>query len=147
MKKHMKIIKCIFFICFGCIIMYTVVHVLQTPLATDSANGTGQREIYKYKNQYDVLVLGASTAIYNINNQELYEKYGIASISLGEPQQPAYMSYYTLSDALTVQKPKVVIYDARNMFYDDAKVKTILSNDAYIHFSVDGMKSQAKIWR
>lgn len=38
---------------------------------------------YTYKNQYDIIAIGPSQVLYNINNQELYEKYGITGLPLG----------------------------------------------------------------
>ena len=103
--------RAILFVAVGCILFSYLSNIIKTPLATDSANGTGQRYVHKYTGEYDVLIIGASPAIYNIYCQELYEKYGIVSACLGEPQQPAYLSYYTLLDALLGQSPKAVIND------------------------------------
>lgn len=142
MRKN-EVFKLLSFLIIGIIVLVVICNILKNPLATDSANGTGLVEVHSFSNQYDVIILGNSSAVYNIYNQELYEQYGIASISLGEPQQPAFLSYYTLSDALLNQCPTVVIYDTSNLFYDEDRIKSILnSNDeAYLHFSIDGMKN------
>lgn len=75
--------------------------------------------IHVYPNSYDVCFLGPSTARVNVSNQELYEKYGIAGISLAEDLQPIYAARYTLEEMLNYQSPQVVFYDVSPMFYSE----------------------------
>lgn len=75
--------------------------------------------VHAYPNSYDVCFLGPSTAKCNVSNQELYEQYGIAGISLAEDVQPIYAARYTLEEVLNYQSPQAVFYDVSPMFYSE----------------------------
>lgn len=74
-------------------------------------------EIHRYPNSYDVCILGPSTAMINNSNQELYEQYGIASISLAGKAQALYVTRYALEEMLQYQRPQVVFLDTNPLFY------------------------------
>lgn len=60
------------------------------------------------KNSIDLLFLGSSRAIMNINPAEIYLQTGVASYVYGATGQPIWSSYFYLKEALNTQKPKVV---------------------------------------
>ena len=82
-------------------------------------------------------------AVINISNEELYLNYGISSMTLGEPEQPLFLTYYTLKEALNYQNPKVVLFDIQSLFYSEQFIKEKFLSDErhYIHFSLDGMRN------
>lgn len=59
----------------------------------------------------DVLLVGSSHIGMNIDNQRIFDEYGIASYNLWVGMQPLWNSYYYLEEALRYQKPKVVLMD------------------------------------
>lgn len=71
----------------------------------------------------DLLVLGSSHAIVNVNTSVLYEQYGISSYILAGSVQPFWNSYYYLQEALKDQRPQLVVLDgyaaAHNFDYSD----------------------------
>ena len=139
MKKTHNLVKIIIFIALLIGIVSSIDKILSNSIGTYWANGTGMAEAAAHKEAYDVCFLGTSTVIANVCNQELYEKYGIAGVSIGEPQQPIYLSRYTLEDFLEYQSPQVVFLDTKALFYGDNWVKqlTVEVEDYIVHTSLD----------
>lgn len=142
MQKNDRM-RALFFVCIGCVLFACVRNVLAVPLGTSWASRTGMDEVHAYPWQYDAFFIGTSTSIANISNQELYEAFGIAGVSIGEPEQPAYLSRYTLEDALLCQRPAVVFFDTKAIFYSesDAKDKAVERADGILHYSIDAIRS------
>ena len=61
----------------------------------------------------DVLTIGTSLAYAGINTNVLWKEYGIAAYNLCSAEQPFWVSYYTLQEALKTQHPKVILLDAK----------------------------------
>ena len=59
----------------------------------------------------DVLVFGSSHAYINLNGSVLWDKYGIASVSLAQGEQPLCMTYFEMESALRWDKPQIVIVE------------------------------------
>lgn len=81
-------------------------------------------------NSVDVLVVGTSVAYAGINTNVLWEEYGIAAYDLCSAEQPFWIAYYTLKEALKTQSPKVVLLDAKPAMYTQdysKRGRTILS--------------------
>ncbi len=70
------------------------------------------------KNSIDVLAVGTSQAYAGINTNVLWEEYGIASYNLCSAEQPFWVSYYQIREALKTQHPKVILLDAKPSTYD-----------------------------
>lgn len=138
-----KVLTVILFVIIGLFLSYKIADVLSSPIGVEFAMQTGMKDVHKYKNQYDVLILGTSIVATNVSNQYLYEEYGIAGISIGEPMQQVYLSKYTLEDALQHQSPEVVMFDSRALFYTqkDAEYRALNEADVYVHPSIDSIQS------
>lgn len=63
------------------------------------------------KDSVDVLFVGSSHVGMNIDNETLWENYGISSINLWAGMQPIWMSYYYAKESLHSQHPKVMLVD------------------------------------
>lgn len=141
MKKQIGIIlKPIIFIGVLLLCVRCIENILISPMGTSMAAKTGMTESICHKKAYDVCFLGTSIAIANISNQELYENYGIAGISIGEPEQPIYLSKYTLEEFLLYQSPKVVFLDTKSLFYGKEWVEYLMNEreeDFIVHNSLD----------
>ena len=135
-------LKCIIFFCGLLLIWFFLENILQTPKSSDW-NMQGMERVQEKKNYYDVLFAGTSMSILNISAEELYLKYGIASITLGEPEQMAFLSYYTIEEALKYQCPKVVVFDVKGLFYTyDQQESMIKNNENYsVHYTLDQFKN------
>lgn len=100
------------------VLLIILVCVAEQVLAgAERTSWTEMEEIRRYPNSYDVCILGPSTAMINNSNQELYEQYGIASISLAGKAQALYVTRYALEEMLQYQRPQVVFLDANPLFY------------------------------
>ena len=82
------------------------------------------------ENSVDVLVVGTSMAYAGINTNVLWSEYGIAAYNLCSAEQPFWVSYYTLREALKTQSPKLILLDAKPAIYTvdySKRGRTILS--------------------
>lgn len=143
-KRYMKtILKSFLFLFFLVIMILGVRKILANPIGEEWAAQTGMDEIHKFPNSYDVCFFGTSTIISNISNQHLYEKFGISGISVGAPEQPLYLTKYTLEETLKFQSPKVVFLDTRAMFYPEETIRSraMEAEDYIIHNSIDGIQT------
>lgn len=140
-KKKINFFKCIVFIVGALIILQGALYILKRP-KNEQWDASGLKYAHDNPDFYDVIFCGTSIAVMNVSSEELYSKYGIASVTLGEPEQPVYLSYYTLKDALEDQSPQVVFYDINALFYSIEMLKNRLDSDEYyyLHLSVDGIK-------
>ena len=78
----------------------------------------------------DVLTVGTSLAYAGINTNVLWSEYGIAAYNLCSAEQPFWVSYYTIREALKTQRPKVILLDAKPAVYTrdySKRGRTILS--------------------
>ena len=78
----------------------------------------------------DVMTVGSSLAYAGVNTNVLWEEYGIASYNLCSAEQPFWVSYYTIREALKTQHPKVILLDAKAATYTrdySKRGRTILS--------------------
>lgn len=67
----------------------------------------------------DVLVLGTSCAYTAVNTNVLYTEYGIAAYNLCTAEQPYWITYHYLEEALKAQQPKLILLDAKASIYQD----------------------------
>lgn len=102
---------------------------------------SGMRDIHKYKNSYDVCIVGRSTAVCNISCQELYEQYGIAGVSAAVSSQSFPMTLYTLEEIFNYQSPKVVILDTRAFFETPRAEYLNYQDDSYLHYTLDDINT------
>ncbi len=71
------------------------------------------------ENTVDVLVMGTSLAYAGVNTNVLWEEFGIAAYNLCGAEQPYWITYHWLQEALKTQKPKLIILDAKAATYLD----------------------------
>lgn len=82
------------------------------------------------KDTVDVLTVGTSLAYAGVNTNVLWSEYGIAAYNLCSAEQPFWVSYYTIREALKTQHPKVILLDAKPSVYTrdySKRGRTILS--------------------
>jgi len=70
-------------------------------------------------NAIDVLTLGTSCAYSGVNTNVLFAEYGIAAYNLCSAEQPYWVSYHYLEEALKTQRPKVILLDAKACTYQE----------------------------
>lgn len=82
------------------------------------------------ENTVDVLVVGTSMVYAGVNTNVLWSEYGIAAYDLCSAEQPFWVSYYVIREALKTQSPKVILLDAKPSIYTrdySKRGRTILS--------------------
>ncbi|MGN1019634.1 MAG: hypothetical protein ACI4O7_04610 [Aristaeellaceae bacterium] len=78
----------------------------------------------------DVLAIGTSLTYAGVNTNVLWEEYGIAAYDLCSAEQPFWVSYYVLREALKTQHPRLILLDAKPATYTrdySSRGRTILS--------------------
>ena len=63
------------------------------------------------KDSLDVIFVGSSHVGMNIDNQQIWEEYGISSMNVWAGMQPIWNSYYYVKEVLRQQRPKVICVD------------------------------------
>lgn len=69
------------------------------------------------RDSVDVLAVGTSLTYAGVNTNVLWQEYGIAAYDLCSAEQPFWISYYALREALKTQHPKVLLLDAKPSTY------------------------------
>ena len=136
-------LKSILFLVLLSVLMLTAARVLSRPHSLYWAEETGMDLIHRFRNEYDICFSGTSIVIANISNQEMYEKYGIAGVSIGEPLQPLFLSKYVIKEVFRYQKPKVIAVDARSLFYtkDEITERITDNEEEIVHYALDSIRS------
>ncbi len=120
MKHLINVIKCFFFIFILVISLLFINNVMESKYITKNSRWpttSSCKQFYKMKkNSIDVLFLGSSVVVNAFIPQQIYNDHGIRCYNLGSEQQSIYMSYYWLKEALSYQKPKVVVLDVLFMW-------------------------------
>ena len=82
------------------------------------------------KNSIDVMILGNSDAYSGFSPMELWNEYGITSYISAEGRSTVSDSLNLLKEALSCQKPKLVILETDELFFDQNKVDEFSTNIA-----------------
>lgn len=78
----------------------------------------------------DVLAVGTSLTYAGVNTNVLWAEYGIAAYDLCSAEQPFWVSYYVIREALKTQHPRLILLDAKSSIYTQdfsRRGRTILS--------------------
>lgn len=126
MKHKVKtILKCIIFI----VIFLILLHMLSILLVRKgNGYGTDIIDFYKQdKNSIDILYLGSSHAYSSFNPYLIEEETNLNGYVFATQQQPIWITYYYLKEALKNQKPKYVVLDVhmavvQNLDYAEEQV-------------------------
>lgn len=64
-----------------------------------------------------MLVVGSSLVYSGVNTNELWSRYGIAAYDLCSAEQPFWVSYHVIREALKTQRPRLIVLDAKPATY------------------------------
>lgn len=110
MKKEIKQILIIIII----LLISTVIFNKLTILLVRKGNGYGSDVLNFYKqpkNSLDVVVLGSSHAYTSLNPYLIEDETGLKTYDFCTQQQPLWITYYYLKEALKYQHPKYVVLE------------------------------------
>ena len=143
MKTFSRFVRAVLFVFVFLLLLSVSGCVFQRPHGEDWATETGMDLVRRFRGQYDVIFAGTSVVIANISCKALYDHYGIKSVSVGEPEQPLFLTKYTVEEVLRYQHPKVVLMDAKSFFYADTRVEKAFNKgeNYYIHNTLDSIHS------
>ncbi len=136
MKKR-KIIKITAAVLSVVLLIFAVdfLNRLLTPKYMSGAlDGAFIAEYYDEDLSHDVIFIGDCEVFSNISPIYLYENYGVTSYVRGSAQQLIWQSYYLLAEMLEYETPKVVVFNALSLVYNEPQ------NEAYNRITIDGMK-------
>lgn len=100
-------------ICF-CLLLGLIMQKIDKVLVLKTDDGIyNMMNFYKQeKDTIDVLIMGSSHAFIDVDTGVLWDKYGIASYTLGGPIQPLWNTYYFFKEALKTQTPELLVLEA-----------------------------------
>ena len=101
-----------FFLCAVCL-LYGLTVLLKDKRVTFDYDTTRKVEGFyaEEKNSLDFVFVGSSQMFTSVVPAVLWEEYGITSYDFGANEQPMYMSYYYIKEALRYQRPKAVVLE------------------------------------
>ena len=143
MRVLRNAVKIIAFILILILLLFVSIHILSRPHGVNWASETGMDLVHRFKNQYDICFAGTSVVISNVSNQELFDKYGITAVSVGEPEQPLFLTKSIIEEVLRYQKPKAIVLDSRGLFYDEKLIKKLITKkeEYIVHYALDTVYS------
>lgn len=134
-RKNGRVKKILFFwlraVCFSVLTVLLLIYAVFVFTPKHDYGICSMMHLYRQPDDsIDVLAVGTSLAYAGINTNVLWEEYGIASYNLCSAEQPFWVSYYTIKEALKTQHPKVILLDAKPAIYTrdySKRGRTILS--------------------
>ena len=150
MKNKFLMKSIIFFIIFTLIFVYSS-NILRSKQLSKPWDFTMTTSGFynEKRNTLDVLAFGSSHAYASINPIEIWDKTGLQSYVLATSNQPIWITYYYMKEALKFQKPKVMILDVHMIVdYDkeygtEAMNYTALNEMKFSKNKVDAIRASA----
>ena len=119
--KKIKAIRLISFIIVFCLLFSLVSKVLRDKRVVGEYNPTTKiRGFYQEeKNSLDFVFVGSSQLYAHIAPAVLWRDYGITSYDFAANEQPLWISYFYIKEALKTQKPKAIVLEVFTIYGDD----------------------------
>ena len=128
-----KLIKTVLFI-----FIFVILLILATNILVLKGNyyGTDVISFYKVpKNTLDIIFLGSSHSYATFSPEIIKNQTGMNSYNFATQQQPTYITYHYMVEALKYQKPKYFIVEARMFAVDDE-----FTSEGVIRDAIDKMR-------
>lgn len=134
MKKRSMILRMGSFLAIFAILFAFVTQVLQDKRVEGEYNPTTKvRGFYaEKKNTLDFVFLGSSQLYADIAPAVLFRDYGMTAYDFAANEQPLWISYYYMKEALRRQKPKAILLDVFTVYgadYEEEGVNHINLDD------------------
>ena len=121
------IVKIVVFLCILSIIIYCTGMVFR-----EKTNIHKNRDFFLQKEDFDVLFFGSSHMEIYVNPMDLWEDFGIVSYNFGNPEESIETSYWLMKNAISVHKPKVIVFDVA--MFNLCENNT---NKDHLHYALD----------
>lgn len=129
MKRRLKSsIKLIFFL-----ITFFILLQISTNIMVKKGNGYGSDITSFYaleENSLDLMFFGSSHSYATFSPEIIYENTGLKSYNFATQQQPLYITYYYMLEALKTQKPKTFVMEIRGAIIEDEYMSEGVTRDA-----------------
>lgn len=99
------------------ILMFLVITPLLGKFLLPNKNATLDGFYYEKENTIDVLFFGSSHSYMGVNPNVIWDNIGVTSYNLGQPEQPIWVTYNYMKEALKYQKPKAIFMDVYTTIY------------------------------
>ena len=113
MKKWKIAVRIVAFLGCAALLLYGLTVFLKDKRVTFDYDTTRKVEGFyaEEKNSLDFVFVGSSQMFTSVVPAVLWEEYGITSYDFGANEQPMYLSYYYIKEALKYQDPKAVVLE------------------------------------
>ena len=108
MKKWKIAVRMLTFVGCAVLLLYGLTVLLKDKRVTFDYDTTRKVEGFyaEEKNSLDFVFIGSSQMFTSVVPAVLWEEYGITSYDFGANEQPMYLSYYYIKEALKYQDPR-----------------------------------------
>lgn len=140
MKKLKTILKCICFAGIFILLFVYVQELLRDKWAEGEYNVSVKVKGFyaEEENTLDVIFIGSSQMYADMAPAVLFSEYGITSYDFCANEQPLWISYYYIKEALKHQNPKVIVLDVFTAYggdYEEEGVTHINLDDLPLSFN------------
>ena len=113
MKKWKIAVRIAAFLSCVLLLLYGLTVLLKDKRVTFDYDTTRKAEGFyaEEKNSLDFVFIGSSQMFTSVVPAVLWEEYGITSYDFGANEQPMYLSYYYVKEALKYQDPKAIVLE------------------------------------
>lgn len=136
MKKWKIAVRIALFL--GCAVglLYDLTVVLKDKRVTFDYDTTRKVEGFyaEERNSLDFVFVGSSQMFTSVVPAVLWEEYGITSYDFGANEQPMYLSYYYVKEALKYQKPKAIVLEVSYCNTPD------YTHEGVLHINLDDLR-------
>ena len=135
MKRGKSVLKCICFIAVFVVLFVYVQEVLRDKWVDGEYNPSAKIKGFyaEEENSLDVIFFGSSQLYADIAPAVLFKEYGIVSYDFCANEQPLWITYFYIKEALKHQNPDVVVVDVFTVYGEDYEAEGIN------HFSLDDL--------
>lgn len=134
MKKIANLSRAVVFLLIFCILFTVVSGILRDKRVVGEYNPTTKIKGFyeEEKNSLDFVFIGSSQLYAHVAPAVLWEEYGMTSYDFAANEQPLWISYYYIKEALKYQKPKAIVLEVFTVYgadYEEEGVNHINLDD------------------
>lgn len=136
MKKGKIAVRIAAFLGCALLMIYGLTVLLKDRRVTFDYDTTRKVEGFyaEEKNSLDFVFIGSSQMFTSVVPAVLWEEYGITSYDFGANEQPMYLSYYYIKEALKYQNPKAIVLEVSYCNTED------YTHEGVFHINLDDLR-------
>ena len=136
MKKWKIAVRIAVFVCCAAMLLLGLTVLLKDKRVTFDYDTTRKVEGFyaEEKDSLDFVFVGSSQMFTTVVPAVLWEEYGITSYDFGANEQPMYLSYYYIKEAIKYQNPKAIVLEVSYCNTQD------YTHEGVFHINLDDLK-------